>query len=90
MKKQLLFLFAAIGFLEFAFCQPLNYSLSKYWMCHPMKASDASRFPLKLTVQNPNLTADTIINYPNTAANSGVDIFYVYPTIDLGLIPGNT
>jgi hypothetical protein len=69
----------------------VNYDLPKNWMCHPMKSTDIARQQsLTLTVQLPDSSPDTVINYTHPATNTGVDIFYVYPTIDMTYTPGNT
>ncbi len=69
---------------------PLDYGQGVNWACHPMKASDISRQPLRLTVVRPDLSVDSVIQYAQPAKQTGVDIFYVYPTLDLNLYPGFT
>lgn len=72
------------------YAQPVNYSLLQNWMCHPMKSHDVSQMPMNVFVIDPALSIDTVIQYPQPSANTGVDIFYVYPTLNLSLIPYNT
>ena len=53
-------------------------------MCHPIKSTDIARQqPLTLTVQKADLSTDSVIYFTHPSTNTGVDIFYVYPTIDL-------
>jgi Protein of unknown function (DUF3089) len=71
--------------------QPLDYHLLQNWMCNPMKSTDISRQqPLALTVQKADLSTDHVIHYTHPVTNTGVDIFYVYPTIDTNMKAGNT
>jgi hypothetical protein len=70
--------------------QTTDYNLLQNWMCHPMKTTDTARGQsLDLILQFPDLSTDTI-KYAHPTTNTGVDIFYVYPTIDMDTIPGNT
>ena len=59
-----------------AFAQTVDYNLPKNWLCHPiLKSTDVAREQnLSLTVQNPDLSIDTVINYTHSA-DSLVDIF---------------
>jgi len=75
-----------------AVAQSIDYNLAKNWMCHPvLKSTDIARQQnLTLTVRNPDLSIDTVIAY-TPYADTLVDIFYVYPTIDMDFShPGNT
>jgi hypothetical protein len=73
-----------------AAAQTTDYNHLENWMCHPMKSTDRAREQsLNLILQFPDLSTDTI-KYAHPTSNTGVDIFYVYPTIDMDLIPGNT
>lgn len=87
----------AIGFGIFASiaAQSINYDLPQYWMCHPvLKSTDVARQQdLTLSIQNKNLLIDSVLNYnmySTPATNTGVDIFYIYPTIDMHRVLGNT
>jgi hypothetical protein len=68
-----------------AVAQTTNYDLPQNWMCHPiLKSTDIARQQsLTLTVKLPNLSADTVIAYTSPTTDTGVDIFYVYPTISM-------
>jgi hypothetical protein len=74
-----------------AVAQNVNYNLPQNWMCHPvLKTTDVAREQnLALTVKNQDLSIDTIIHYAQYAG-SLVDIFYIYPTIDMTFSMGNT
>jgi hypothetical protein len=74
-----------------AVAQTVDYNLPKNWLCHPiLKSTDVAREQnLSLKVQNPDLSIDTVINYTHYA-DSLVDIFCIYPTIDLNPGMGNT
>ena len=91
-KKQVLFFFLSV-FATFStsVAQTVDYNLPQNWMCHPvLKSTDIARQQnLTLTVKNPDLSIDTVINY-TSYAGSLTDIFYVYPTIDLKPEMGNT
>lgn len=73
------------------FAQTIDYNLPKNWMCHPvLKSTDIARQQnLKLTVKNPDMSIDTVLNYTQYT-DSLVDIFYIYPTIDMNMVEGNT
>ena len=86
------FLFAIVfGLSASATAQTIDYNLPQNWMCHPvLKSTDIARQQnLTLTVRNPDLSIDTVIHY-TPYADTLVDIFYVYPTIDLEPTMGNT
>ena len=90
MKKQFTIL-AAVLLTANVFAQTIDYNLPQNWMAHPMKSTDIARQqPLALTVQRADLSTDKVINYTHPTTNTGVDIFYVYPTIDLTMKSGNT
>lgn len=89
--KALFFLAMAFAFSASTFAQTINYSDSVNWMCHPvlLKKDVARHRDLKVYVINKdNVPFDTIkpIENPDTL----VDIFYVYPTIDMEQKLGNT
>lgn len=69
--------------------QTVDYNLPRNWMCHPaLKSTDiARRQELSITVRNPDNTIKTVINYTRDTL---VDIFYIYPTIDMDFHSGNT
>ncbi|MEI7725620.1 MAG: DUF3089 domain-containing protein [Bacteroidota bacterium] len=91
-KPQILF-FLLLVFATFptSVAQTIDYNLPQNWMCHPvLKSTDVARQQnLTLTVKNPDLSIDTVINY-TPYSGSLTDIFYVYPTIDLDPYMGNT
>lgn len=89
MKK--LFIFLAFTILTANLSAQTNdYNLLPNWMCHPMKSTDIARQqPLTLIVQRADLSTDSVIYYTHPTTNTGVDIFYVYPTIDMAKKPGN-
>lgn len=90
MKKQFTIL-AAVILTANVFAQTIDYNLPQNWMCHPMKSTDIARQqPLALTVQRADLSTDNVIYYTHPTTNTGVDIFYVYPTIDTTWESGNT
>jgi len=90
MKKQFTIL-AAVLLTANVFAQTIDYNLPENWMAHPMKSTDIARQqPLVLTVQRADLSTDKVINYTQPTTNTGVDLFYVYPTIDLTMKSGNT
>jgi len=89
--KKIFTVLAGIIVTANVFAQTIDYNLPKNWMCHPvLKTTDIARQQnLTLTVKNPDLSIDTVIHYaPYT--DTLVDIFYVYPTIDLGDTLDNT
>ncbi|MEI7981729.1 MAG: DUF3089 domain-containing protein [Bacteroidota bacterium] len=89
--KKLFAVLAGIMVAANVFAQTIDYNLPGNWMCHPvLKSTDIARQQnLTLTVKNPDLTIDTVINYTQYT-DSLVDIFYVYPTIDMDTAKGNT
>src|ERR1035437_9692218 len=90
MKKQFTIL-AAVLLTANVFAQTIDYNLPENWMAHPMKSTDIARQqPSALTVQRADLSTYKVINYAHPTTNTGVDIFYVYPTIDLTMKSGNT
>jgi len=63
------------------------YRDPKMWLCRPDLPSDACRIDLTTT----EIAADgtrTVRQHP-VAHDAPVDCFYIYPTIDLNLVPGN-
>ncbi len=70
----------------------VNYDLPQNWMCHPiLRSTDIARQQsLTLAVLSSDLTVDTYHKLYRSDHNTGVDIFYVYPTIDLNQTSGNT
>ncbi len=57
-----------------------------WWVCRPDLASDACRGDLSTTVLAP--TGERTIE-PHAARDNDIDCFYIYPTVDLSLLPGN-
>ena len=90
--SRVVLLFATVFALSTsAVAQTVDYNLPQNWMCHPvLKSTDVARQQvLSLIVKNPDLSIDTVINYTQYA-DSLVDIFYIYPTIDMSFTMGNT
>ena len=87
----LFFLLLVFATFSVSVAQTVDYNLPKNWMCHPvLKSTDIARQQnLTLTVKNPDLSIDTVIHYP-PYADTLVDVFYVYPTIDMGDTTENT
>jgi len=67
----------------------VDYNLPQNWMCHPvLKSTDIARQQnLTLVVKNPDMSTKDSINYTRDTL---VDIFYIYPTIDMHFELGNT
>lgn len=67
----------------------VDYNLPQNWMCHPvLKSTDIARQQnLTLVVKNPDNSTKDSINYTR---DNLVDIFYIYPTIDMSRKSGNT
>jgi hypothetical protein len=91
-----LFYFQAVFLLVIVFAlsassvaQSVDYNLPKNWMCHPiLKSTDVARQQkLTLMVKNPDMSTRDSINYTRDTL---VDIFYIYPTIDMNFQMGNT
>ena len=90
--KALFFLAMVVAFSASTTAQSLNnYNDKVNWMCHPvLLTTDVARqYKLKLTVLNPDLSHKFDTVYPQYA-DTLVDIFYVYPTIDMDFKRGNT
>ena len=90
-SQVLVFLLLVFATFSTSVAQTVDYNLPQNWMCHPvLKSTDISRQQnLTLTVKNPDLSIDTVIHYAQYT-DTLVDIFYVYPTIDLGDTLDNT
>ncbi len=66
---------------------PLTYAENVKWVCMPGAAFDACKTELTATAIMPDGTRKTS---PHVAARDPkIDCFYVYPTVDLDLVPGN-
>ncbi|HEX4452496.1 MAG TPA: DUF3089 domain-containing protein [Kofleriaceae bacterium] len=63
------------------------YRDAAMWLCRPDLPTDACRGDLTTTAIAPDNTR-TIVRHP-IAAERPVDCFYIYPTLDLSLVPGN-
>jgi len=57
------------------------------WLCRPDLPTDACRVDLDATEIRPDGTHVVVPFVP--AAAPPVDCFYVYPTVDVGMVPGN-
>ena len=63
------------------------YRDDKMWLCRPDLPFDVCRGDATATELRPDLSRDVV---PSTAApRPDIDCFYVYPTVDLALLPGN-
>ena len=83
----MLFLFVACGAApEAKTVASMEYDAQSRWICQPGAPLDACKTPLTTTEIAPDGTRTT--RTPE-AATSDVDCFYVYPTVDLELVPGN-
>jgi hypothetical protein len=89
--KAMLFIALVVALSASAMAQIPDYNLPQNWMCHPvLKTTDVARqFDLKLSVLSSDTSHlfDTI--YPGYT-DTLVDIFYIYPTINMDKLPGNT
>ncbi len=85
MKKAYLFLTFSIFMSVAVQAQSPNYTLPQNWMCHPvLKPTDIARQQsLTVTVMSPDMTADSVLQYVHPGSDTGVDLFYVYPTISM-------
>ena len=61
----------------------LDYGLMENWAFHPDKSGTLlSIYNLNIAVVDENLETDTLISNPNNSmTNTGVDVFFVHPTI---------
>jgi hypothetical protein len=65
----------------------LAYDDATSWLCRPDLPDDACHGNLDATELRPDGTRQVV---PFVAAeNPDVDCFYVYPTVDVGMVPGN-
>lgn len=64
-----------------------DYADGTMWLCRPDLPSDACRLDLTTTVIEPDGTHTVEPHAP--AHDAPVDCFYIYPTVDLGVVPGN-
>jgi len=64
-----------------------EYRSGELWLCRPDLPRDACRIDLSTTVIAADGTRTVEKHEP--AERAPVDCFYVYPTVDLNLIPGN-
>jgi hypothetical protein len=87
----MLFFALVITLSASAIAQIPDYNLSQNWMCHPvLKTMDVARqYELKLTVLNSDTTHKIDTIYP-LYTDTLVDIFYMYPTINMDMAKGNT
>jgi hypothetical protein len=58
-----------------------------WWVCRPDLASDACRGDLATTILEPDGKRTVEPHAP--AHDAKLDCFYIYPTVDLSLLPGN-
>lgn len=64
-----------------------TYSAADMWLCRPDLPADHCRVDLAATEIHPDRSRSVQRHAP--AAAPKVDCFYVYPTVDLGVIPDN-
>ena len=62
--------------------QPLDYSNIDNWLSHPDRPADLQKLPFGIDVVGPDTTVLTRETLPNPTSDTGVDVFYVYPTQD--------
>jgi hypothetical protein len=67
--------------------KPLHFEDPAMWLCRPDLPTDACRVDLDATEVRPDGTRVVVPFVP--AATPDVDCFYVYPTVDVGMVPGN-
>jgi hypothetical protein len=66
---------------------PLRYDDAASWLCRPDLPGDACHGNLDATELRPDGSRQIV---PFVAAQQpAVDCFYVYPTVDVGMVPGN-
>lgn len=84
----LLILFGLLPRTVLAQLPPVDYSDLDSWVAHPDKFTFLENYSADIAVINPDLTTDTVLARANNySTNTGVDIFYVYPTLDDQLDP---
>ena len=66
---------------------PAAYDASSRWICQPGAAFDACKTELPATELEPNGTRTLLED--RRPAHTKVDCFYVYPTVDMDMTPGN-
>ena len=66
---------------------PLDFDRPESWLCRPDLPTDACRGDLDVTELRPDGSRVVVPFVP--AAQPKVDCFYVYPTVDLKMVPGN-
>jgi fermentation-respiration switch protein FrsA (DUF1100 family) len=64
-----------------------DYDDPAMWLCRPDQPTDACRGDLDATELGPDGSREVVPFVP--AATPAVDCFYVYPTVDPSMIPGN-
>ncbi len=64
-----------------------KYADDRMWLCRPDLPADQCRIDLTATEIHPDGSRTVVPHLP--AAAPEVDCFYVYPTVDLGVVPGN-
>jgi len=63
------------------------YGQDRLWLCRPDLPSDVCRADTTATEVHQDLSRSVVPSAP--AAHPGVDCFYVYPTVDTKILPGN-
>jgi hypothetical protein len=72
---------------SFAGYASAKYADGRMWLCRPDLPSDACRIDLTATEVHPDGSRSVVPHVPARAPK--VDCFYVYPTVDLGVVPDN-
>src|SRR5580700_3921784 len=67
--------------------KPLSYDRQDAWLCRPDRPNDPCRTDLDATELRPD--GKRVVMPFEPAANPRADCFYVYPTVDMGDVPGN-
>ncbi len=62
--------------------QSLDYSNIDNWVSHPDRVLDVQKLPLTFDLVGPDTTQLTRFELDNPTEDTGVDIFYIYPTQD--------
>ena len=63
------------------------YRDASMWLCRPDLPTDACRGDRATTEIGPD--GDRVVHGDAIASDAPVDCFYIYPTVDLALVPGN-
>lgn len=67
--------------------EPLDYSLPEMWVCSPLRSDDVCDRDFEIVEIYPDGSTEMKVYSPDPSAP--IDCFYIYPTVDMGFIPGN-